>query len=80
MVGESIRFLYLFCIDRQSFVYHYSAIKHTRGTKLNKHKIMAPVRFTDEQMKWIEEEAKRVGGSKAAVIRNLVQGKVEGKK
>ena len=80
MVVESIRFLYLFCIDSQSFVYHYSAIKHTRRKKLNKHKIMAPVRFTDEQMKWIEEEAKRVGGSKAAVIRNLVQGKVEGKK
>ena len=79
-MDESIHLLYLFCIDNQSFVYHYSAIKHTRGTKLNKHKIMAPVRFTDEQMKWIEEEAKRVGGSKAAVIRNLVQGKVEGKK
>ena len=79
-MGESIRFLYLFCIDSQSFVYHYSAIKHTRRTKLNKHKIMAPVRFTDEQMKWIEEEAKRVGGSKSAVIRSLVQNKMEGKK
>ena len=47
---------------------------------MNKHKIMAPVRFTDEQMKWIEEEAKRVGGSKSAVIRSLVQNKMEGKK
>ena len=80
MVGESIRFAYLFYIDMFSFMAHYSAIKHTRGKKLNKHKIMAPVRFTDDQMKWIEEEAKRVGGSKAAVIRSLVQGKVEGKK
>lgn len=59
---------------------HYLAIKHTRGTKLNKHKIMAPVRFTDEQMKWVEDEAKRVGSSKAAVIRALVQSKMEGKK
>lgn len=59
---------------------HYLAIKHTRGTKLNKHKIMAPMRFTDEQMKWIEDEAKRVGGSKTAVIRALVQSKMEGKK
>ena len=79
-MGDSIRFLYLFCIDSQSFVYHDSAIKHPRRKKLNKHKIMAPVRFTDEQMKWIEEEAKRVGGSKAAVIRSLVQNKMEGKK
>lgn len=41
---------------------------------------MAPVRFTEQQMKWIEDEAARTGNSMAAVVRGLVQSKVEGKK
>lgn len=42
--------------------------------------MMAPVRLTEQQMKWVEEEATRTGNSMAAVIRGLVQMKMEGKK
>ncbi len=41
---------------------------------------MAPVRLTDQQMKWVEEEAAKTGNSMAAVIRGLVQMKLESKK
>jgi hypothetical protein len=47
---------------------------------LKKQKMMAPVRLTEQQMKWVEEEAARTGNSMAAVIRGLVQMKVEGRK
>lgn len=41
-----------------------------------KKKLMAPVRLTDQQMKWVEEEAAKTGNSMAAVIRGLVQERV----
>lgn len=43
-------------------------------------KMMAPVRFTEQQMKWIEDESVRTGNSMAAVIRGLVQQKMESKR
>ena len=46
---------------------------------MKKQKMMAPVRLTEQQMKWVEEEAARTGNSMAAVIRGLVQGKMERK-
>lgn len=42
--------------------------------------MMAPILLTEQQMKWVEDEAVRTGNSKAAVMRGLVQEKVEGKK
>ena len=45
---------------------------------IKKAAIMAPVRFTDEQMEWIDSEAKRVGSSKSAVVSSLVQEMIEG--
>ena len=48
--------------------------------KVKKQKMMAPVRLTDQQMKWLEREAARTGNSMASVIRSLVQGMVEGAK
>lgn len=47
---------------------------------MKKQKMMAPVRLTDQQMKWLEREAARTGNSMASVIRSLVQGMVEGAK
>lgn len=46
---------------------------------MKKQKMMAPMRLTEQQMKWVETEAARTGGSMAAVIRGLVQEKLEGK-
>ena len=46
---------------------------------MKKQKMMAPVGHTEQQMKWVEEEAARPGNSMAAVIRGLVQGKMERK-
>ena len=48
--------------------------------KVKKQKMMAPVRLTDQQMKWLEREAARTGNSMASVIRSLVQRMVEGDK
>lgn len=42
-------------------------------------KLMAPVRLTDQQMKWIEAESARTGNSMASIIRGLVQQMVESK-
>lgn len=42
--------------------------------------MMAPVRLTEQQMKWVEEESARTGNSMASVVRGLVQKMVEGKK
>ena len=41
--------------------------------------MMAPIRLTEQQMKWLEGEASRTGNSMASVIRGLVQKMVEGK-
>ena len=48
--------------------------------KVKKQKMMAPVRLTDQQMKWLEREATRTGNSMASVIRGLVQKMAEEKK
>jgi hypothetical protein len=49
--------------------------------KVKKQKtMMAPVRLTEQQMKWVEEEATRTGNSMAAVVRGLVQEVMEKKK
>lgn len=47
---------------------------------MKKQKMMAPVRLTEQQMKWVEDEAARTGNSMASVVRGLVQKMVEGKK
>ena len=47
--------------------------------KVKKQKMMAPIRLTEQQMKWLECEASRTGNSMASVIRGLVQKMVEGK-
>ena len=47
---------------------------------MKKQKMMAPVRLTDQQMKWLEVEAARTGNSMASVIRGLVQKMAEEKK
>ena len=46
---------------------------------MKKQKMMAPIRLTEQQMKWLEVEAARTGNSMASVIRGLVQKMVEGK-
>lgn len=56
-----------------------SSLNRTEGRQLKKQKMMAPMRLTEQQMKWVETEAARTGGSMAAVIRGLVQEKLEGK-
>lgn len=48
--------------------------------QVKKQKMMAPIRLTEQQMKWLEREAARTGNSMASVIRSLVQGMVEGAK
>lgn len=48
--------------------------------QVKKQKMMAPVRLTDQQMKWLECEAARTGNSMASVIRGLVQKMAEEKK
>lgn len=53
---------------------------HQEDMRLKQRTMMAPVKFTEQQMKWIETEAARTGNSMAAVVRGLVQSKVEGKK
>lgn len=52
---------------------------HKEGERLKKKTMMAPVRFTEQQMKWIEDEAARTGNSMAAVVRGLVQKAAEKK-
>lgn len=52
---------------------------HQEEKTLKQKTMMAPVRFTEQQMKWIESEAARTGNSMAAVVRGLVQKAAEKK-
>lgn len=42
-------------------------------------KMLAPMKITKEQRKWIEEEQKRTGNTAAGVIRSLIQKQVDDK-
>jgi hypothetical protein len=43
----------------------------------NDSKLLAPVRVTPKQRKWLEEERKRTGNTFAVIIRNLIQEKIK---
>jgi hypothetical protein len=42
-------------------------------------KLLAPMKITKHQRKWIEDEQKRTGSTAAAVVRALLQSKVDEK-
>lgn len=42
-----------------------------------KEKLLAPMKLTPAQNKWLEAEKKRTGNSGAAIIRNLIQEKID---
>jgi len=39
-------------------------------------KLLSPIRITDMQRKWLEDEKKRTGNTIAVLIRNLIQDKL----
>jgi len=42
-----------------------------------KQKLLAPIRTTEAQRKWLEEEAARTGNSFAAIVRGLIQANIK---
>ena len=44
---------------------------------MSKNQVLAPVKLTESQDDWIEDEATRTGNSKTVIIRALIQEKLD---
>ena len=44
---------------------------------MSKNKVLAPVKLTESQDSWIEDESFRTGNSKTVIIRALIQEKLD---